>query len=111
MFWSRRAWLWTHLAGGALTIALGPLQFLSRWPRPCARLQRAFAKRNLEPFVDHTFVRGMHVDDHQALRVLRQHVGAAQLRQRAAERPLPAGVGVVDAIGSPRRAFSAEVAA
>ena len=28
MFWSRRAWLWTHLAGGALTIVLGPLQFL-----------------------------------------------------------------------------------
>jgi len=41
MFWSRRAWLWTHLAGGALTIALGPLQFLSRWPRPFARLHRA----------------------------------------------------------------------
>ncbi|MBN8481233.1 MAG: DUF2306 domain-containing protein [Xanthomonadales bacterium] len=41
MFWSRRAWLWTHLAGGALTIVLGPLQFLSRWPRPFARLHRA----------------------------------------------------------------------
>ncbi len=40
MFWSRRGWLWTHLAGGVLTIVLGPLQFLSRWPRPFARLHR-----------------------------------------------------------------------
>ena len=30
MFWERRAWLWIHLAGGALTILLGPVQFLSR---------------------------------------------------------------------------------
>lgn len=40
MFWSRRGWLWTHLAGGALTVVLGPLQFLSRWPRAYARLHR-----------------------------------------------------------------------
>ncbi len=40
MFWSRRGWLWTHLAGGVATIVLGPLQFLSRWPRPFARLHR-----------------------------------------------------------------------
>lgn len=40
MFWSRRAWLWTHLAGGALTIVLGPLQFLTRWPRTYPRLHR-----------------------------------------------------------------------
>jgi len=37
MFWDRRAWLWTHLAGGALTVLLGPVQFLSQrlrtfWP-------------------------------------------------------------------------------
>lgn len=40
MFWSRRGWLWTHLAGGAMTIVLGPLQFLTRWPRAYARLHR-----------------------------------------------------------------------
>jgi uncharacterized membrane protein len=40
MFWSRRGWLWTHLAGGALTIVLGPLQFLTRWPRTYPRLHR-----------------------------------------------------------------------
>ncbi len=40
MFWARRGWLWTHLAGGVTTIVLGPLQFLSRWPRPFARLHR-----------------------------------------------------------------------
>lgn len=40
MLWSRRGWLWTHLAGGALTIVLGPLQFLTRWPRAYPRLHR-----------------------------------------------------------------------
>lgn len=40
MFWTRRGWLWTHLAGGALTIALGPLQLLTRWPRAWPRLHR-----------------------------------------------------------------------
>lgn len=40
MFWSRRGWLWTHLTGGALTIVLGPLQFLTRWPRAYPRLHR-----------------------------------------------------------------------
>ncbi|WP_238394659.1 DUF2306 domain-containing protein [Pseudoxanthomonas wuyuanensis] len=40
LFWSRRGWLWTHLAGGALTIFLGPLQFLTRWPRAYPRLHR-----------------------------------------------------------------------
>lgn len=37
MFWSRRAWLWTHLAGGVLAMLLGALQFIAplraRWPR------------------------------------------------------------------------------
>ena len=37
MFWDRRAWLWIHLGGGALTVLLGPVQLLSRrmrgaWP-------------------------------------------------------------------------------
>lgn len=40
MFWSRRGWLWTHLAGGALTVVLGPFQFLTRWPRAYPRLHR-----------------------------------------------------------------------
>ncbi len=40
MYWSRRAWLWLHIAGGTLGIVLGPVQFLSRWPRPFARLHR-----------------------------------------------------------------------
>lgn len=30
MFWSRRGWLWIHLAGGALTIILGPVQFVTQ---------------------------------------------------------------------------------
>lgn len=40
MFLSRRGWLWTHLAGGTITIILGPLQFLTRWPRIYPRLHR-----------------------------------------------------------------------
>jgi hypothetical protein len=30
MFWTRRGWLWIHLAGGALTMLLGPVQFLTQ---------------------------------------------------------------------------------
>src|SRR5688500_10306551 len=44
MFWSRRGWLWTHLAGGALTVVLGPLQFLTRWPRAYPRLHRRIGR-------------------------------------------------------------------
>lgn len=40
MFWTRRAWLWTHLAGGALAICLGLVQFLTQWPRAFNRLHR-----------------------------------------------------------------------
>lgn len=40
MFWARRGWLWTHLAGGALTILLGLVQFLTQWPRAYPRLHR-----------------------------------------------------------------------
>lgn len=40
MFWTRRGWLWTHLAGGALTIILGPVQFLTQWPRAYSHLHR-----------------------------------------------------------------------
>jgi predicted membrane protein DUF2306 len=40
MFWTRRGWLWTHLAGGTLTIILGPVQFLTQWPRAYPHLHR-----------------------------------------------------------------------
>lgn len=40
MFLSRRGWLWVHLAGGALTILLGPLQFLTQWRRAWPRTHR-----------------------------------------------------------------------
>ena len=30
MFWDRRAWLWIHLGGGALTVLLGPVQLLTQ---------------------------------------------------------------------------------
>jgi hypothetical protein len=37
IFWSRREWLWVHLAGGTLAVLLGALQFLTplrnAWPR------------------------------------------------------------------------------
>lgn len=40
MFVARHGWLWTHLAGGALAIVLGPIQFLTRWPRFRPRVHR-----------------------------------------------------------------------
>ncbi|WP_334177680.1 DUF2306 domain-containing protein [Pseudoxanthomonas sp.] len=40
MFWDRRAWLWTHLAGGALTVVLGPVQFLTQRWRRAGRVHR-----------------------------------------------------------------------
>jgi hypothetical protein len=40
MFASRHGWLWTHLAGGGLTLALGPLQFLAPWSRTRPRWHR-----------------------------------------------------------------------
>ncbi|GGD37153.1 DUF2306 domain-containing protein [Pseudoxanthomonas indica] len=40
MFWTRRAWLWTHLAGGTLAIVLGLVQFLTQWPRAFSRVHR-----------------------------------------------------------------------
>ena len=41
----------------------------------------------LQPLIDDTFMRRVHVHDHQALRVLRQDVDAMQLAQRATQRP------------------------
>jgi len=40
IFWSRREWLWAHLAGGALTLLLGPFQFLARLRNAYPRLHR-----------------------------------------------------------------------
>ena len=40
MFWERRGWLWVHLGGGALTLVLGLVQFLTQWPRAHAGLHR-----------------------------------------------------------------------
>jgi hypothetical protein len=40
MFWTRRSWLWTHLAGGAITILFGLVQFLTQWPRAYLHLHR-----------------------------------------------------------------------
>lgn len=40
IFWTRRGWLWTHLAGGALTLIFGLVQFLTQWPRAYSHLHR-----------------------------------------------------------------------
>ena len=40
MFWSRRAWLWTHLAGGVLAMLLGALQFVGRLRTAHPRVHR-----------------------------------------------------------------------
>jgi uncharacterized membrane protein len=40
MFWTRRGWLWTHLAGGALAVILGLVQFLTQWPRAYPHVHR-----------------------------------------------------------------------
>lgn len=40
LFWTRRTWLWTHLAGGALAVSLGLVQFLTQWPRAFGRVHR-----------------------------------------------------------------------
>lgn len=40
MFWSRRAWLWTHLAGGVLAMLLGALQFIGRLRTAYPRIHR-----------------------------------------------------------------------
>lgn len=46
MFWTRRQWLWTHLAGGTLAMVLGALQFVGRvrrsWPRMHRWVGRAY---------------------------------------------------------------------
>ncbi len=45
MLWTRRGWLWIHLAGGTLTIVLGLVQFLTQWPRAYPRLHRWTGRR------------------------------------------------------------------
>ena len=53
----------------------------------------ARSRRGLEPLVDDALVRGMHVDEHEAVAVLRQDVDAVQLREREAERMRVVGGG------------------
>ena len=43
-------------------------------------------KLGFEFFVDDALVRGVHIDDHQPMLVLRQDVDAVELRQREAKR-------------------------
>ena len=45
------------------------------------------ADAGLQPLIDDAFVRRMHVDDHQAVPILGQHIDAADLRDGAAQRP------------------------
>lgn len=40
MFWSRRAWLWMHLGGGASAMLLGALQFVGRLRMAYPRIHR-----------------------------------------------------------------------
>ena len=40
MFWTRRAWLWTHIAGGVPAMLLGALQFVARLRNACPRVHR-----------------------------------------------------------------------
>ncbi|MEO6689964.1 MAG: DUF2306 domain-containing protein [Dokdonella sp.] len=40
IFWPRRGWLWTHLAGGVVTLALGPFQFIARLRAAYPRIHR-----------------------------------------------------------------------
>ncbi|SEL47138.1 Predicted membrane protein [Pseudoxanthomonas sp. GM95] len=40
MFMTRRGWLWLHLAGGAVMLVLGPLQFFSQWRGRALRWHR-----------------------------------------------------------------------
>ncbi len=53
---------------------------------------RAVGERVLELLVQNALVRGVHVDDHEAVRVLRQHIDAVDLAEREAERLLVGGV-------------------
>ena len=50
------------------------------------RRQRRRVERVLQPLVDDALVRRVHVDDHEARRVLREDVDAVQLREREPER-------------------------
>ncbi|MDG2524573.1 DUF2306 domain-containing protein [Stenotrophomonas sp. HITSZ_GD] len=50
LFAERHGWLWTHLAGGAITLLLGPVQLLTPWWRTRARWHR---------WVGRTFLVGM----------------------------------------------------
>ena len=40
LFENRRGWLWAHLAGGAVTLLIGPFQFVDRFRRAYPRIHR-----------------------------------------------------------------------
>lgn len=44
LFAERHGWLWTHLAGGAVTLLLGPVQLLTPWWRTRARWHRGVGR-------------------------------------------------------------------
>ena len=78
-------------------------------PGDMLRLDRRRAQARLQPLVDDALVRRVHVDDDQPVRVLGQHVDAAELGQRVAERPSwPSSVG--GGVPSCERAASAAAA-
>ncbi len=50
MFWDRRGWLYTHLAGGAVTILLGPVQLM---------MQQVITSRRVHRWTGRVYLLGM----------------------------------------------------
>jgi len=53
---------------------------------------RTVGERVLELLVKNALVRGVHIDDHEPVRVLRKHVDAVNLAEREAERLVVGGI-------------------
>ena len=95
-------------------VALGRGDFLRR-SRKANRQQQRLAghqprllrltggKVVFQLFINHAFVRGMHIDHDQALSVFGQDVNAMQLRKRAAQRQNRGAVNVVVTVSSASR--------
>ena len=62
--------------------SLGPE---SNWNQQRLHRDRARIERSFEPLVHDALVRGVHVHDYQAVRVLREHVDAAELGERKSQ--------------------------